>query len=371
MSATIPTSATVPLDLSIGTWRRFINKFEPDEFSGWTDECNSWKTSCYIGNWSQLLKLRLTGLEAKTFFEYISVSHWPKFSIGQAKHAIFCEDGGHIMGEGLILRVGEDDYIFTSVPGVAWATFQFLRGQRSFNASLEDVTDQWYLFQVQGPTSIGLVEEVTGSSLRDLPFMRAKQLSIGNYNFWCLRQGVSGEVGFELWGDAKDGPAVYAAIRTLGEEKYGLRQLGARAKSVNHVEAGFVTPALEFLPALHRDTQQIKQFLDYLRSSPYSFVESGFSTSKGNFSDHISDHYRTPYDVGWDRLVKFDHDFIGREALEGVARDPPYQLVTLLWNSEDVKDVYASMFTEDPCEFMEIPRQWGLEATKIHYRGNL
>ena len=33
-------------------------------------------------------------------------------------------------------------------------------------------------------------------------------------------------------------------------------------------------------------------------------------------SDNIEDYYMTPYELGYGPFVKFDHDFIGREALE-------------------------------------------------------
>jgi vanillate/3-O-methylgallate O-demethylase len=53
---------------------------------------------------------------------------------------------------------------------------------------------------------------------------------------------------------------------------------------------------------------------------------------------------RNPFEVNWDKAVRFDHDFIGREALERVAREPGRRTVTLRWNTEDVIDIYASLF---------------------------
>ena len=40
----------------------------------------------------------------------------------------------------------------------------------------------------------------------------------------------------------------------------------------------------------------------------------------GSFvSANIEDYYLTPWDLGYGHFVKFDHDFIGREALEKMA----------------------------------------------------
>ena len=38
-------------------------------------------------------------------------------------------------------------------------------------------------------------------------------------------------------------------------------------------------------------------------------------------SGDITDYYVSPYDIGYGRTVKFDHDFLGREALERVAAE--------------------------------------------------
>ena len=52
----------------------------------------------------------------------------------------------------------------------------------------------------------------------------------------------------------------------------------------------------------------------------------------------------TPYELGYGPFVKFDHDFIGREALEKIAGKPHRKKVTFAWNADDVVKVFRSMF---------------------------
>jgi vanillate/3-O-methylgallate O-demethylase len=54
----------------------------------------------------------------------------------------------------------------------------------------------------------------------------------------------------------------------------------------------------------------------------------------------VEDYYQTPWDIGLGHLVKFDHDFIGRAALEAMAGKPHRRKVTLVWNVEDVLGVF-------------------------------
>jgi vanillate/3-O-methylgallate O-demethylase len=57
--------------------------------------------------------------------------------------------------------------------------------------------------------------------------------------------------------------------------------------------------------------------------------------------------------------VKFDHDFIGRDALEKIDPTTQRKKVTLAWNSDDVRDkIFGSYFTPDEADgamFFDLP----------------
>ena len=68
----------------------------------------------------------------------------------------------------------------------------------------------------------------------------------------------------------------------------------------------------------------------------------------GSFvSDNIEDYYLNPWELGYGQFVKFDHDFIGREALEQIDADAQRKKVTLAWDGEDVARIFASLFETD------------------------
>jgi vanillate/3-O-methylgallate O-demethylase len=58
-------------------------------------------------------------------------------------------------------------------------------------------------------------------------------------------------------------------------------------------------------------------------------------------SKKIEDYYLTPWDLDYGRLINFDHEFIGREALQKLATQPHRRKVSLEWNADDVLNVYA------------------------------
>jgi glycine cleavage system aminomethyltransferase T len=348
----LPHVPQVPFDVKPVTYTRFFLEFEPYEYSGWIDECESWKKTCFIGDWSPLLKMQVEGPDALAFFESIAVNSFAKVAIGQAKHLIFCNSAGKIMGEGVLMRQSEERVIFTSGPGVAWAFFQFYKG--NWNATASNITADQYAFQVQGPAALELMEKVTGESLRDIGFMRFRGSSIGTKEFDILRQGMSGEVGFELHGSSDQAIDVYNTILAAGES-YGIRRLGGRAKMVNHVEACFPTPTVDYLPAMFGPDE--RPFLESLLEQMPGFDEIVQTAGSWERSS-LEDYARTPIEMGWGKNVKFDHDFIGRAALEAEAAAPRRTMVTLVWNAEDVADVYDSLLRkgDEPYEYMEMPR---------------
>ncbi len=64
----------------------------------------------------------------------------------------------------------------------------------------------------------------------------------------------------------------------------------------------------------------------------------------------------SPYALGYGPFIKFDHEFIGREALEKMAGRPQRKKVTFAWSAEDVAKVLASMFEPgDPYKYIDLP----------------
>jgi glycine cleavage system aminomethyltransferase T len=343
-------AAALPVAREVHTYTQFGSTFEPWEYTDWIDESMSWKDTLYIGDWSPLAKLRVGGRDALKFFSAIAVNSFAKFDVGQAKHIILCNRSGKIMGEGVLMKLAEEDYLFTSGPGVAWADYQFRKGR--YYAEAAQVGPRQFILQVQGPNSLFVMEKAAGESLRDIGFMRFREIAIGNVRCKALRQGMAGEIGYELHGPMEQAQEVFNALLALGRN-YGIRRLGGRAKMVNHVEACFPTPSVDYVPALFGENE--KEFTAAYFSPN---AQANYRKTDGSFvySD-ISALYRTPVELGWRKNVKLDHGFIGRDALEGEVATPKRSIVTLVWNADDVAEIYASLFRKEaPYLYMEMPR---------------
>lgn len=340
------------------------NRMGAWEYTGWIDESMSWKETCYIGDWSWLKEFAVQGPDALKFFSNLAVNSTAKFDIGQAKHAIFCNYEGKVIGEGVLMRFGEEKFSFQALgPIFSWLQYNFKKG--GYNASTWLGHSQFKL-QVSGPNSIYLLEKVTGESLRDIQPMRFRRVQINGREVYPLRQGMSGEIGFELHGAKEHAGEVYQAVLNAGQE-FGIRRLGQRVALINHLEACFPTEAVDYLPAVFGKGMEDFGNLFDLTSVPVRFKVGGSFEA-----DDISAWFRSPVELGWGKNIKFDHAFVGRKTLELEVAYPKRKIVTLVWNAKDVLDVYASMFRQGQTyQFMDMPRQeWACMHTDKVLRRN-
>jgi len=190
------------------------------------------------------------------------------------------------------------------------------------------------------------MEKLTGEPVPPTKFFHMATFTIAGLEVRSLRHGMAGQPGFELFGPWAEGEAVHAAIVEAGAE-FGLVLVGSRAYSSANLEsAGVPSP----LPAVVTG-ERTAEYLQWLPATRAGSLAGSYA------SDDIEDYYLTPYDLGYGRSVAFDHDFIGREALERHAAAPQRVKVTLVWRAEDVAAVQRSLYEPGiPAKYLEFPK---------------
>src|SRR5206468_4225639 len=76
--------------------------------------------------------------------------------------------------------------------------------------------------------------------------------------------------------------------------------------------------------------------------------EAGAQLGGSFLSPKLEDYYVTPWDLGVERRMSFDYDFIGSEALEKAAQGPSRTRRTLVWNKADVARIFESLLEPAP-----------------------
>jgi glycine cleavage system aminomethyltransferase T len=325
------------------------------EFSNWRDEQRAWKETCALFDQSHhMTDLYVEGPEALKLLSDLGVNSFKNFRVNQAKQFIACNHDGQVIGDVILFYLDENKFnLVGRPPACNWVQYHVESGRykatalRDERSAVNQGHRKSFRYQVQGPNAVRVMEKVTGKPTPDIRFFNMDVMTIAGRSVRALRHGMVGQPGWELFGPWEHGEEVRDAILEGGRE-FGIRQVGARAYPTTCLESGWIPSPL---PAIYTG-EETKAYREWLKSTSY---EATASLGGSFYSDNIADYYLTPYDLGYGPFVKFDHEFIGRKALEKMDQQKRKK-VTLVWNPEDIERACGSLFDKgDIAKYIDLP----------------
>ncbi len=329
------------------------------EFSNWRSEQRSWRESVALLDQSHhMTDLFLTGPDALRLLSDVGVNSFATFAVDNAKQFIAVNHEGYLIGDAILFHLAEDSFDLVGHPMVIdWVQYHLETGdydataERDGNSLVREGDPRLYRYELQGPRALELMERLIGGPVPQTRFFHMATFTIDGLTVRSLRHGMAGQPGFELFGPWAEGARVRAAIVAAGEE-FGLVPVGAKAYSSANLESAWVPSPL---PAIFtgEGTEAYREWLPAARAG---------SLAGSLDSDDVEDYYVTPYDLGYGRSVAFDHDFIGRAALERHAAAQRRTKVTLVWDEDDVAAAVRTLLEPGvPAKYIDFPKaRYGL-----------
>lgn len=329
----------------------YVYPVVPGEFSNWRDEQRAWRETCVLFDQSHhMVDIYIEGPDAIKLLSDTAINSFANFPVNRAKQYVPCSHDGYVIGDGILFHLRENKLVFVGrAPSANWIEFHADTGGYDVSITKDDrspgdpkgraVTRKSYRFQIQGPNAWQVIERLHGAPPPDVRFFHVDTININGRPVSALRHGMAGAPGLEIWGPYEEREEIRGAILDVGRD-FGLQQVGARAYATNTLESGWIPSPL---PAVYTG-EKMKTYREWLPATSY---EATGSLGGSFVSENIEDYYVTPYELGYGPFVKFDHDFIGREALERIARQPQRRKVTFAWNADDVGKVFRSMLDPD------------------------
>ncbi len=253
----------------------------PVEFDSIRVEHEAVRTDVGKFDVSHMGEIYVTGPDATTLTGRLTTNDVSALAVGDSQYGAITDRDGVIIDDTVIYRLpdtdGEPTYLFIPNAGndeamhERWVTH---RNEWGLEATVDNQTDEWAMFAVQGPNARSLVGTLSEQSLGDLSRFEATYATIAGVECWVARTGYTGEDGFELllpWAEAE---TVWSAL--------DCQPCGLGARDTLRLEAGYVLAGQDF--------------------------------------DYENDP-RTPYEAGIGFAVKLDTEFVGRDALEAVSEE--------------------------------------------------
>ena len=336
----------------------------PADYSGWADEQRAWRDGVTLFDQSHIMSdVFFEGPDLKRLFSDFGVNSLETFGKNRAKQYVACNTDGMVIGDAVLFGLEDDAY---SLVGNAdghvskWLMFQIETGDYDVTARFDPASPQlsdrtFFRYQLNGPLTKAVIDAAADRPLDPIRFFHIGELTIAGHTVRALNHTMSGApgqelTGLELFGPAQDGPDVYEALLAAGEP-FQLRRGGSRAYPTAATESGWIARPV---PAIYTG-EAMRPFREWL---PDTDLQANPSMQGSFVSDDIRDYYATPWALGYGRFIKYDHDFVGREALERLDSEPKRQKVWLIWDEDDVLRVMRdSLFAdeEDRPRIIDVP----------------
>lgn len=258
------------------------------------DEYAALRHSAVMTDISPLVKYRISGPEALTWLRRFVTGNLIALSVDEMTPVVFCEDRGHVVGDGLLFRLGDTEFrLITEEAHLAW----LLDSAIGHNVRIEDVSATLAALSLQGPLSCGVLVAAGFAGIENLRPYTARWFDLMGMPVYVSRSGTSGDLGYELWVEPDDAPALWLRLLDKGRP-FGVKVGGFALREIARVEAGIVRAGVDYI---------------------------------GAFSAIDPQTAMTPYELGFSSLVDLEGaHFTGRDALRRAhKRDPRHILATV------------------------------------------
>jgi glycine cleavage system aminomethyltransferase T len=327
----------------------------PDEHTNWRNEQRAWSETAVMFDQSyHMLDVYIEGPDTKRLLSETSLNNYTQFGPMKAFQYVACSPEGYIIGDAVGFNEdGKVNIVGKPSAGnylcyVAETGGYDVKVTRDARVVDGDGRRQTYRFQVQGPNAYKILEKATGAALPETRPFGMCQLKIAGRTVTALRHGMAGAPGLEFWGPYDEREDVRRAVIEAGRD-FGMKLGGGKTYSTAGPQSGWVGA---LLPAIYT-SPELRSYREWLSEDSY---EGKLSLGGSFMSDRMEDFYFDPWDLGYHRLIHWDHEFQGRSALMAKRDGAHRKKVWLKWNPEDVTRVVGSMLGNgEKYKFLEWP----------------
>lgn len=245
MILTTPFHARTEAANRTGLWSHWAGYLAAEKYqSSEKAEYFALRNSAGLFDTSPLYKYRVIGTEADRYLSGILTRDIRRCRPGRAQYTVWCDDDGHVIEDGVVMRLGENEFLVTSArPNLAY----FAGLVAHLDVEIADVSRPMAALALQGPRSRAIVTRLW-PSLGDLPYFGVARVDFASRSVIVSRTGFTGDLGYEMWIDAGDALRLWDAVEEAGLD-HGAVPVGQQALLTARVEAGLILIDVDYRSA--------------------------------------------------------------------------------------------------------------------------
>jgi aminomethyltransferase len=236
-----------------------------DVFSSVDQEYFAVRNAVTLFDLTPMVKYRISGPEAQGYLNRLVTRDVAKLKVGRVMYCVWCNDEGHIIDDGTVFRLGEQEFrLCTAERQIDW----LLDSAFGFDVHIEEVTEQIAALAVQGPTSCATLKSAGLAGIDKLKPFECGEYRLEEMPVMLSRTGFTGDLGYEIWMQPEHAQAIWDRLMQAGRTR-GIRPIGSLALNMVRLEAGFLSPNVDFVSAEHtlrlgRDRSPFELGLEWL-----------------------------------------------------------------------------------------------------------
>lgn len=296
--ALLPRDMQVPLhDRHAQLGARFVefSGFDmPVMYSGILEEHAAVRGRAGIFDVSHMSNLWIRGPHALDLVARTVGTNPAKIKPGRASYTTSLREDGTIIDDLIYYRFGDEEFHVIVNAGMNKTMTSWFQAHARGDTTVEDVSREYSILAVQGPKARGIVARAMPGPFAETKRMAFTEWRVGKRKAFVAGTGYTGEDGLEIVCPNEEGRRLFDEVLSKGKEE-GLLPIGLGARDTLRLEKGFCLASHEFAGG------------------------------------------RTPLEASLGWTVHWDHDFVGKAALEAQkARGDYERLVGLVMEDRSI-----------------------------------
>ncbi|WP_416669444.1 2Fe-2S iron-sulfur cluster-binding protein [Egbenema bharatensis] len=227
-----------------GAWRRpeYYRQIGKNREECIASEVNAVRQRVGLIDVGTLGKLELRGAGAVEFLERVYTGRYRKLKVGMTRYALMLDEAGVVIDDGVIARLGENHFYFTTTTSGAAAIYRELTRLNvmwQLDCGLVNLTGARSAVNLAGSRAREVLSQLTDLDLSGaaFPYLAVREAIVAGIPALLMRVGFVGEWGYEIHVAAESAPALWDALMAAGQP-YGIQPFGVEAQRLLRLEKG-------------------------------------------------------------------------------------------------------------------------------------
>jgi aminomethyltransferase len=240
-------------------WVEFAGWEMPLAYAGAGDEHRCTRERCGLFDVSHMGTIELTGPNARTVCQEITVNDVDRLEVGQGQYTLLCNERGGIIDDLILFRVAHERYRLVVNAGNRETDLRWIETRSGGRAVVHDRSAEMVLVALQGPEATDALDGLTDVAVSAVPSFGIVPARVAGENALVSRTGYTGEEGFEIAVPVTPAERVWTALLAV-VRAHGGCVAGLGARDTLRLEAGLLLHGVD----MDADTTPLEAGLDWV-----------------------------------------------------------------------------------------------------------